>query len=336
VKAKFNKFERVAGFFVMFAVGGVVLTAASVAVKQGWFAQKVYHTTVFAAAEGIHSGTAVQMAGLRAGSVEDVELQADNTIKVNFYVLGKFEERIRTDSQAQLIRPFIIGDRVLELTVGTPTAAALAQNEPVASRETLDIMTLLSGRSLGTNIEKLTVTLQNLARMVEALTSKDRTQSLVRIFDRLDPLVENVDVMAHEITKLSRQATYRGNLQTVVSNLSVTTHEINSILPELNKENPELAKDLSDMTKNLASLSQDFRVLGPALRSVGPDLPQATKRAVEALNETVIMMKAMQKSLLLRGSVQEVRDEEAKARSLKTEDARVLKLEDARVPASQP
>lgn len=314
MKVKFNKYERIAGIFVVSAIVGVAVTVVSVAARQGWFANKIYYTTSFAAAEGIHAGTTVQMAGINAGSVDAVELHDDNTIEVRFYILGKFEERIKQDSRAQLIRPFIIGDRVLEVTVGSQSSAVLPANSEIASRETLDIMTLLSGRSLGTNLEKLTGTLQNLAHMVEALTSKDRTQSLVRIFDRLDPLLANIDLMANEMTKLSRQATHKGNLQNVISNLSVTTNEINAILPALNKENPELAKDLAEMTRNLAGLSEDFKVLGPALKSVGPELPQATKRAVEALNETVVMMKAMQKSMLLRGSVQEVRDEEAKAR----------------------
>ena len=319
MKHKFNKFERVAGFFVLFAIIGVLLTAVSVAVKQGWFATKIYYATTFQNADGIHPGTLVQMAGLHAGAVEDVELQADNTIRVNFYVLGKFQARIRNDSTAQLIRPFIIGDRVLEVTVGSESSPPLAQYQLLASHETMDIMTLMSGKSLGTHIEKLSSTLENLAKMVEALTDKDRTQSLVRIFDRLDPLLANVDQMATEMIKLSKQATYKGNLQAVVGNLAVTTQEINAVLPELNRENPELAKDLAQMTKNLASLTKDFKVLGPALNAVGPELPQATKRAVEALNETVIMLKAMEKSIFIRGNVREVREEEA---------------EKARVPAS--
>lgn len=314
MKHKFNKYERVAGIFVLAAVLGVLLTAVSVAVRQGWFATKSYYSTTFENADGIHPGTVVQMAGLRAGAVEDVELQADNKIKVNFYVLSKFQPRIRRDSTTQLIRPFIIGDRALEVTVGSELSPEVPQHYSLASNETMDIMSLLSGKSLGTHLAKLSSTLENLASMVAALTNKDRTQSLVRIFDRLDPLLANIEVMASEMTKLSRQATHKGNLQNVVSNLAVTTQELNNILPELNRENPELAKDLAQMSKNLAGLTKDFRVLGPALNAVGPELPQATKRAVEALNETVVMLKAMQKSMFLRGSVQEVRDEEAKAR----------------------
>lgn len=314
MKNKFNKIERVAGLFVLLAIAGVLVTAVSVAVRQGWFATKVYYSTTFENADGIHPGTLVQMAGLHAGAVEDVELQSDNKIKVNFYVLSKFQLRIRQDSTAQLIRPFIIGDRALEVSVGSEALPEVAQHQMISSIETLDIMSLLSGKSLGTHLVKLSATLENLAHMVEALTSKDRTQSLVRIFDRLDPLLASVEVMSMEMTKLSRQATYKGNLQNVVSNLSVTTHELNNILPDLNRENPELAKDIAQMSKNLVSLTNDFKVLGPALKSVGPELPQATHRAVEALNETVIMLKAMQKSMFIRGSVQEVREEEAKQR----------------------
>lgn len=312
-KHKFNKFERVAGLFVLMTVGGILLTAVSVAVKQGWFEQKVYFSTHFKNADGVHPGTTVQMAGLRAGAVTDVELQSDNNIHVHFYVLGKFQYRIKEDSVAQLIRPFIIGDRVLEVTVGSEGLPELAQHKMLPSQETMDIMTLLSGKALGSHLERLSSTLENLSQMVAALTNKDRTQSLVRIFDRLDPLLVNIDLMASEMTKLSRQATYKGNLQSVVSNLAVTTHELNAILPELNRENPELAKDLGQMSKNLAILTNDFKVLGPALKAVGPELPQATKRAVEALNETVVMLKAMQKSMFIRGSVKEVRDEEAAA-----------------------
>lgn len=314
MKTKFNKFERVAGVFLLMAVAGVFLTAVSVAIKQGWFATKIPYSTTFENADGIHPGTLVQMAGLRAGAVDEVELQPDNKIKVSFHVLSKFQPRIRQDSAAQLIRPFIIGDRVLEVSVGSESSEPVPPQTLLASHETLDIMTLLSGKALGTHLAKLSSTLENLSNMMQALTSKDRTQSLVRIFDRLDPLLASVEVMAAEMTKLSRQATYKGSLQNVVSNLAVTTHELNLILPELNRENPELAKDVAQMSKNLATLSSDFKVLGPALKSVGPDLPQATQRAVEALNETVVMLKAMQKSMFLRGSVQEVREEEAKAR----------------------
>jgi ABC-type transporter Mla subunit MlaD len=124
---KFNKFERVAGLFVLLAIVGSIVTALSVAVKQGWFENKFKYQTVFNSADGIHSGTVVQMAGLRAGSVEEIELLGNNKIKVVFYVMGKFQNRIRSDSKTQLVRPFVIGDRVLEVSVGSDDGTLVSE-----------------------------------------------------------------------------------------------------------------------------------------------------------------------------------------------------------------
>ena len=90
MKVKLTHYERIAGLFVLFAIIGCVVVAVSVAIKQGWFEDKVYFETTFENADGLHEGTVVQMAGLRAGSVSDVQLESNNTIKVTFcnYVGG--------------------------------------------------------------------------------------------------------------------------------------------------------------------------------------------------------------------------------------------------------
>jgi phospholipid/cholesterol/gamma-HCH transport system substrate-binding protein len=63
------------------------------------------------------------------------------------------------------------------------------------------------------------------------------------------------------------------------------------------------------MTQNLAIVT---KALGPATKAVEGELPGASVRLIEALNETVVTLKAMQKSFFMRSNVEEVRDEEAK------------------------
>src|SRR5689334_10994866 len=126
MKIKFNKFERVAGLFVLAAICGLLATVLMVAIKKGWFESKVQFETVMTSAEGIHPGTVVQIAGLRAGSVSDVELLSAEKIRVRFQVYERFHEQIRRDSHMQVTRPFIIGDKVLEVTVGSETEPMMA------------------------------------------------------------------------------------------------------------------------------------------------------------------------------------------------------------------
>lgn len=302
---KFNKFERIAGAFILVAVVGSVMTAVSVAVKQGWFEKKTAYSTHFENADGIHPGTVVQMAGLRVGEVEDVELQGDNTIKVNFYILGKYQKRIRNDSKAQLIRPFIIGERVLEVSVGSDSEAELAENSLMKSEESMDIMTIISGKKLGSYFGRISSILENLNEVISALMNKERTQTMVKMFDKLDPLITNLNLMTIEMTRMSQ--------------------EVNLILPELNKTHPKMGRDLAMITKNLASVADQLRVLGPVMDEIGDQLPATARRAVEALNEATILIKAMQKSFFVRSSVAEVRDEEAKDPNRRTPASKAKK-----------
>lgn len=310
---KFNKYERIAGIFILIAIVGTALTAISAAVKQGWFETKVYFTTSFENADGIHTGSMVQISGLRAGSVEEVELQSNKKIKVTFYVLNKFRESVKSDSSAQLIRPFIIGDRVLDVTVGSESSQTLADNAALPSEETMDLMTLVSGKKMGTYLNKLNLVAENLHELLTAFSDPSRTRSLVKIFDKIDPMVSNMTTMSTEVIKLSRQVTRDDNVQKVLANAVVLTRELNVVLPELNKKNPELASDLAGVVKNLSQITNDLKVIGPAFAAVGNDLPVAAKRAVEALDEATILIKAMEKSLFVRGSVKEVREEEEAA-----------------------
>lgn len=306
---KFNKFERVAGLFVLTAIVGAAAAAIGVAIKQGWFETKTYYSTTFENADGVHQGTVVQMAGLRAGAVEDVELLADNRIQVKFYVIGKFQNRVREDSTAQLIRPFIIGERILDLSVGSETMPPLAQHASVRSNEALDLMSIISGKKMNQYFSKVGGLLENIEVLLTAFKDKGRAESIVRIFDRLDPLLKNLNTMSFEVTKLSKQVNKDDSLPIVLQNLAVTTAEINRILPELNAANPEMAKDLAVMTQNLATMT---KALGPAMKSIEPDLPKTSHRLVEALDETVVVLKAMQKSFLMKSNAQEVREEEAR------------------------
>lgn len=311
MKVKFNKFERVAGLFVLLAIAGSIVLAASVAIKQGWFENKIKFESVFANADGVHAGTTVLIAGLRAGSVEDVELLGNNKIRVTYYVLGKFHERIREDSKAQLVRPFVIGDRVLEISVGNPELKIAQEGVALDSEETLDLMTLLSGKRLGTSLEKISEMLSNLEFLMGAFLERDRTKSMISIFDKLDPLMGNMNDMSEEVIKLSRQLTYKENLKKTLKQTAVLTKELNVILPELNRQNPELAKNLAQLTSSLSQMTEDFKSVTSMLKNYGPEVPTVAKRALEALDEATILMKAMQRNFFLRSSVQEVNREES-------------------------
>ncbi len=315
MKFYFNKFERVAGLFVIIAVTSFGMAMVSVAVKQGWFEAKVEYTTLFENADGVHPGTLVQISGLKAGSVDSVDLTVENKIFVRFNILAKFDNKVRKNSVTSLIRPFVIGERILDISPGSQGEEKLVANSQITSMESTDLMTLMSGKNIGNYLTTMSEMMGNLRGLAEAFLNKERTNSLINMFDHIEPLIKNLNSMSIEVIKLSKQATKDERFGTVLGELAVTSKELNRMLPQMQEKAPQLAKDMSTLVSNLAELTSEFKVLIPAVTTIAPDLPRVSKRAVEALDEAVVLMKAMEKSFLVRGNVKEVREEESRERA---------------------
>jgi ABC-type transporter Mla subunit MlaD len=121
-----------------------------------------------------------------------------------------------------------------------------------------------------------------------------------------------------------------------MANISKLTAEMNHMLPdvvEFSKNLPELGQNGARTMETVVQLSEEINKVMPSLLAVVPQLPEASQKSVEALKEAVIVLKAMQKSWLLKGAVQDVKEEEAVA-----EKERRQKLEQdekERLPANE-
>ncbi len=292
---KFGKFEKVAGLFVLVAIVGTVASFVIVSVKQGWFTTKVEMKTNFNSGDGLHVGTHVQMAGLRAGSVNKVVLEDNNKITVYFEIQEDFYKRIGKDSVAQVMRPFIIGEKVIDVTVGTNSNGGLNPGDIIPSRESMDIMDLLSGRELGQYMETMRSMAENMRFVAESLFAPSRSKAMVQLIDELLPTVKNLNRMSIEMIELSTLLTEKKQISVVLKNANDLMEELNQFVVEM-------------------------QVIVPALRSIAPDLPRTSRRSVEAIDELVVTLKALQKNFMLRGKVEEVRDEEKRGRKPAGED----------------
>jgi len=330
MKVKFNTYERVAGLFVLGAILGGFFTMVGVAIQQGWFEAKVTFTTNLKNADGIRPGTVVQMAGLRAGQVISVDLHSSDEVKVVFEISEKYHSMVRENSVVRTVRPFIISEKVLDISIGDTKLPMIAKGGQIASEATADIMDIISGRLLSPHLDSLTKMFESIHMIAEAILNPERSRDFIHIFDELAPLAKNMNQLSREVTTLLRgTGKKKKGLIQVVQNLHTTTNELNRMLPEINKvvphvanftpaiveEGPKVASDLAKIAANLAVLTDEMQKTLPALKAaleeVGPEFPRASRRAIEALDETVVTLKALQKSFLLRSNAREVREEEA-------------------------
>lgn len=315
IKLKLSHFEKVAGLFVLGGISLILITWVAAALKQGWLESKVTFVAKFPSGEGLYPGLDVLLSGIRIGSVEKVELLESNQILVQLSILEKYQERIRKDSKVMLIRPLILGERAVEVSMGDNNQEVLPVGSEIPSRATFDVMTLLSGRMVNDSLTNLSTTMGNLMDVLVVLLEKDKLESFVRTIDRIEPLVKNLDQMSIEVSKLSKQINKNDNAGKLVQDLSQVSQELNKMLPDLKVRAPKLADNFEVLVNNMAVLSEQFKVIGPAIAEIGPELPAASRKALEALDETVVLLKALQQSFVLKSHVDEIRAQEAQPKS---------------------
>ncbi len=98
---------------------------------------------------GLRQGGSVTIAGQLAGVVKEIELlpvDADTTrnVRVVFEVNDGLRDQVRGDSRARLRTMGLLGDKVLEVSVGSPRHSVLAEGDTVPSEMAMDYEAIIS------------------------------------------------------------------------------------------------------------------------------------------------------------------------------------------------
>ncbi len=239
-----------------------------------------------------------------------MQLLANNDVQIVLLIREQFFARLKQDSKVMVIRPFVIGEKMIELSTGSADAQALLPNAVLPVEPTTDLMEMISGKTLGSNLATVGKLAENLKKIAEAMADPKRGDQFIEIMDQIPVMMKSLQELTSHATSLTRKLNKTDALDKIIANSAILTTELAKILPALNENSPTLGKDMAQMTQNLGKLTNEFAKLIPMLEQMAPHLPKASGRALEALDETVVTLKAIQKSFLLKSAAKEVREEE--------------------------
>jgi phospholipid/cholesterol/gamma-HCH transport system substrate-binding protein len=149
---------------------------------------------------GLVEGATVRLAGVQIGRVSGVELpsQPGGKVRVEMTIARRFGDRVRKDSVARIETQGLLGDRIIEITVGTAGAPAVQPNEMLGARDPFDINRVMGEsaqvvKSIGTLADSLRETAQTLnqSRLIDEAAAT--VQSARRITDQVGKIVGEVE-----------------------------------------------------------------------------------------------------------------------------------------------
>jgi phospholipid/cholesterol/gamma-HCH transport system substrate-binding protein len=172
------------GIFILLGLGVFLALVYLLGAQARYFERKYDLLAEFAEVGGLIEGAAVRLAGVQVGRVTSVELppRPGAKVRVTLTVAWRFQDRIRRDSEARIVTAGLLGDKLVEISIGSAEAPALRPGEILRGREPFE---------LGQMVSEGTETLGNINRLAVALRST--VERVNRVADRVDRIGEAVE-----------------------------------------------------------------------------------------------------------------------------------------------
>lgn len=213
------------GAFVLVALGALAAIVLSLSAEQGLFRARYSLVAYFSDVQGLVPGAAVRLAGTRVGQVQSVDIVDRDgdvpAVRVKLQIDDSVRERVREDSMAEITQVGVMGDQIVQLSIGTATSPVLADGAELRTNEPFDLgaMIVKGGRALD-SIESLA---SNLNESLDEFQDTGGTRSLADAVGGLSEMVEAVrdgDGVLHSLIYEPFDGSAMSDLETTLSSLS--------------------------------------------------------------------------------------------------------------------
>ena len=134
------------GVFVLVALTAFLAMIYALGAKSRLFEAKYTIHAEFSEVGGLAEGATVRLAGVQIGRVAGVELpsQPGGKVRVDLSIAKQFTDRVRKDSVARIETQGLLGDKIIEITVGTAGAPPIKPGDVIASKDPADLGQVVS------------------------------------------------------------------------------------------------------------------------------------------------------------------------------------------------
>jgi len=158
-----NALKLRVGVFVLLALATFLGLIYALGARARLFESRYTVHADFTEVGGLVEGATVRLAGVQIGRVTAVTLpgQPGGKVRVDLTIARRFSDRIRKNSVARIETQGLLGDKIVEITVGDTTAPPLAPGEVLVSRDPADFSRIISsGAETAKNVAELATALR--------------------------------------------------------------------------------------------------------------------------------------------------------------------------------
>ena len=206
-KTKIENFRL--GVFVILGTAILLFASYLIGNRQNMFGKTFEISAVFKNATGLQRGNNVRFSGINVGTVSDIEMVNDTTIRVRMIIQDDMRNHIKKNAIASIGSNGLIGSMLINIIPDTGDDSPISPGDQLRSSNKIGTQDMMS---------TLNVTNENAALL---------TEDLLKV---TNALVEGKGTLG----KLLNDSILANDLQQTIANLKYTSYGINSTISELN------------------------------------------------------------------------------------------------------
>ena len=173
------------GLFLNLGIALLIVALVILGTQTSLLTPKASYQVTLPNAGGLLKGAKVMLAGVRVGTVDDFDLKVKpGSVVLRFSIPRKYAELVRSDSTAEVVTEGVVGDRVIELTPGSPGLAQLQPGAEISYRPRMQLYHVVD--QAGQLITRLNGVARNLDRLVSNPNFDATLERLNRILTKID------------------------------------------------------------------------------------------------------------------------------------------------------
>jgi phospholipid/cholesterol/gamma-HCH transport system substrate-binding protein len=185
---KDTSFKIKLGIFISLGVALFIVGIYFIGEKQQLFRNTFHLSGVFRDVAGLQAGNNVRLSGINVGTVENISIVSDTSVRVEILIDENTRKFIKKDAVASIGSEGLMGNKIIIINPGTGGKMQIENNDIVQTIQPINMDDILV--SLKSSIDNTTVITSNLSKITDNVQSGKGTlgrlltdKSLGKTFD---------------------------------------------------------------------------------------------------------------------------------------------------------
>lgn len=207
-----QKFKVRLGLFITGGIALFIITIFIIGKQQNMFNPVFKISSDFYNVSGLQVGNNVRFSGINIGSVDNIVIVNDSTVRVQMLIKKEVQKFIKTDSEVSIGSEGLIGDRLVIISQGSSDASSapdgyrLASNEPVETDAIIESLGVTAGYAevIANQMAEITIKINSgqgaLGQLIQdSAFAKNLNQTMVNLRKSSKGLEENMEAAKSNI-----------------------------------------------------------------------------------------------------------------------------------------